>query len=269
MGRAIKRMVTLFAVAMTLVAVLTAISRHNTNTEPEEAADSRLRIPVLMYHHIDIPPQNADKFRLDLTVTPQQFRLQMAWLRESGYTPITPEQYVAAVSYGEPLPRKPILLTFDDGYRNAYEHAFPILKEFGFVGTFFVVTDWIALQERPGIMTWAQVKEMHRAGMAIHSHSREHQDMRGRNQAWFDAHILASYIALEEQLGIQVRLFCFPSGKYDAQVLPRLRKIGVMAAFTTQDGTYPSATAMLEQPRVRIRGSHTLSDFAYLVRWRR
>lgn len=269
MVRAIKRLVTLLAVALTLVAVLTAIRQHQTPVEPEEAADSRLRIPVLMYHHIDHPPKDADKFRLDLTVTPQNFRQQMAWLRDNGYSTITPEQYVAAVAYGAALPRKPIMLTFDDGYRNAYEHAFPILKEFGFVGTFFVVTDWITLQSRPGILTWAQVKEMRRAGMAIHSHSREHQDMRERDQAWFDSHILASYVSLEAQIGIQMRVFCFPSGKYDPNVLPRLRKIGVMAAFTTQDGTYPSATDMLEQPRVRIRGSHTLSDFAYLVRWRR
>lgn len=236
---------------------------------PPDGVQRRVRVPVLMYHYISVPPRGSDKYRLDLSVTPRNFRLQMQWLRANGYTPIRPEQYVGALLWGEPLPARPILLTFDDGYADAYMYAYPILREFGFTGTFFVVTDWLD-QGRPGYLTWSQAGEMAANGMAIHSHSRDHQDMRKRDYDWHVYHIGATYDTLRYRVGNQLKILCYPAGQYDAAAIDALRAMGVVAAFTTRDGTYgASGAGMWELPRVRIRGSHTLADFAYLITWDR
>jgi peptidoglycan/xylan/chitin deacetylase (PgdA/CDA1 family) len=234
-----------------------------------DGAPRRVRVPVLMYHYISVPPNGSDKYRLDLSVTPRNFRKQMEWLRDNGYTPIRPEQYVGALLWGERLPDRPILLTFDDGYEDAYTAAFPILREFGFTGTFFVVTDWID-SGRTGYLSWAQVKEMAAFGMAIHSHSREHQDMRGRDRDWHIYHVGGTFDTLRYHVGPQVKIFCYPAGQFDQAAIEALRVMGVVAAFTTRDGTYGTVgEGMLQLPRVRIRGSHTLADFAYLIQWDR
>jgi peptidoglycan/xylan/chitin deacetylase (PgdA/CDA1 family) len=228
----------------------------------------RLRVPVLMYHYVSTPPEGSDRFRVDLSVTPENFRLQMRWLKENGYHTITPEQLIAALNRGAKLPPNPVLLTFDDGYEDAYTNAFPILKEFGFVGTFFIVTDWIDSNRR-GFLSWDQVKEMADAGMSFQGHSREHQDMRGRSFEWHVWHLVGSQQTIEARLGYKPLLFCYPSGRFDTMTMVGAKAAGVMAAFTTLDGTYLTSDNMLRLPRVRIRNSHSVGEFAYLMEWRR
>src|SRR5262249_9737715 len=143
----------------------------------------RLRVPILMYHYISVAPRNSDIYRIDLSVSPNNFRDQMQWLKDKGYTTITPDDLFAALTQGAKLPSQPILLTFDDGYEDAYTSAFPILKEFGFTGTFFIVTGFIDAGDR-NYLTWAQAKEMAEAGMSIQNHSRTHKDMRNRDHDW-------------------------------------------------------------------------------------
>jgi len=242
-------------------------SRLSAAPEPADGVLRRLRLPVLMYHYIGVPPANADKFRLDLTVTPDRFREQLRWLKDNGYRTLTAEQFVDALMLGTALPERAVLLTFDDGYSDAYSNAFPILREFGFVGTFFVVTDWID-QARAGYLTWSQVQEMDAAGMSIQSHSRDHLDMRERDFDWYVYHVAATYATLEAHVGAQIRVFCYPAGRYDQNAIVALRALGVTAAFTTEDGTFHTSDVnMLRLPRVRVRGSHTVANFAYLVEW--
>jgi peptidoglycan/xylan/chitin deacetylase (PgdA/CDA1 family) len=228
----------------------------------------RVRVPVLMYHYISVPPPDSDIYREDLSVTPENFRRQMKWLKDHDFTTITPEAFIDALILGRPLPERPILLTFDDGYEDAYTMAFPILKEFGFVGTFFIVTDWLD-ERRRGYMTWDNAREMSDAGMSIQSHSRMHYDMRDRDHDWLVYHAAATSDIIEANIGIRPLIFCYPSGKFDLRVVRELRAAGFLIAFTTLDGTYATTDNMLRLPRVRMRGSTSLADFAYLVTWER
>ena len=100
-----------------------------------------LKVPILMYHYISVPPPGSDRTRRDLSVGPDIFRAHLITLREQGFTSITLSQLLYALQQGTPLPERPIVLTFDDGYRDHYSHAYPILRQEGFVGTFFVFTD--------------------------------------------------------------------------------------------------------------------------------
>jgi peptidoglycan/xylan/chitin deacetylase (PgdA/CDA1 family) len=226
----------------------------------------RVRVPVLMYHYISNPPDGADAIRLDLSVTPANFIKQMQWLKEQGYQTITPDELAAALLRGAKLPAKPIMLTFDDGYADAYSTAFPILKEFGFTGTFFVVSGFIDGGD-PTYMTWAEAREMADAGMSIENHSRSHKDMRGRSQDWLADQIEVPQDRIEKNTGVRPRFFCYPSGEYDDGTVSELRAAGYALAFTTNDGTFAYTDNMLLVSRVRIRNSTTIETFAHLMAW--
>ncbi|MCZ7667599.1 MAG: polysaccharide deacetylase family protein [Chloroflexi bacterium] len=139
---------------------------------PSGAYSWTLRVPILMYHYISVPPADADIYRQDLSVTPENFRQQMAYLAENGYTPIDLYQLSAAITAKTDLPDKPVILTFDDGYLDNYENAFPVLQEFGFPGTFFIITDY-ADQGAAGYANWEQLAEMAAAGMRIETHTKK------------------------------------------------------------------------------------------------
>ena len=267
--KASKSIFTVLVLALVLLPGLLLTTRSMAGMPIDTGWDGtlrRLRVPVLMYHYISVPPPDADPIRLDLSVRPDNFRKQMEWLRQKGYQTITPDELAAALLRGAALPTRPILLTFDDGYADAYTTAFPILKEMGFTGTFFVVSSFID-SGRGDYLTWTQAREMVEAGMYVQNHSRSHKDMRGRDHAWLADQIGVAQDRIEQSTGIRPRFFCYPSGEYDDTTVRELQSGGYMAAFTTNDGTFAYTDDMLRIPRVRIRGSTSLERFAYLIAW--
>lgn len=236
---------------------------------PREATRRRLRVPVLMYHYLSVPPPGADKYRLDLSVTPTQFAAQLGWLRANGYTTLTLDALYDALTAGAPLPPRPVVITFDDGYADAYQHAFPLLQQHGMVATFFVVSEWIDARH-PGYLTWEQARTMSAAGMAIESHSRSHPDLTdGCDADCLVWQIRGSIETIAAEIGIRPRFFCYPAGRQNATVRAALAQEGIVAAVTTQPGALHTSDRLLELPRVRIRGTTTLSEFAWLVAaWR-
>ncbi len=221
-----------------------------------------VQMPVLMYHYISAPPQKADKYRLDLSVTPENFETQLKHLKENGFTTISLADVHEHLSKGKPLPKKPVVLTFDDGHRDAYTNAFPLLKKFGMKGTFFIVTDFINYKD-PEYVTWDMVKEMARAGMSIESHSRTHKDMRNRSNAFLVWEILGPIEQIAAHTGTRPFFFCYPGGQYDKAVTDVLRSAGTRAAVTTRPGsTYTLANAMT-WPRLRVRHSTTLASLRH------
>jgi peptidoglycan/xylan/chitin deacetylase (PgdA/CDA1 family) len=235
---------------------------------PQPTPDSRDRefwIPILMYHYISVPPADADVYRKDLSIKPEQFREQMQWLKDNGYQTISLTHLVYALNIGWPkLPEKPIILTFDDGYVDNYEQAFPILKEMGFIGTFFVLTD-VTDREQPGYMNWDMLKEMNAVGMDIEVHGREHLEMIGRDESWLVFHLLGPAQTIEANLGYQPHFLAYPSGQYDAKTIEVAHNQGYWAAVTTQNGAHHTKTNLFELERVRIRGDWSLSTFISIV----
>lgn len=241
-------------------------------TTPLAHADDtrrRIQVPILMYHYVSVPPSDADRYRLDLSVTPDQFSEQLVFLRENGYTTITLDDLFLALNEGRPLPPRPVVLTFDDGYADAYDHAFRLLEQYEMVGTFFVVTDWLDAR-RPGYLTWDQARAMVAGGSAIQSHSRSHIDLtNGCDHDCLVYQLLGSTETIEAEIGVRPRFLCYPSGRYDAAVVQVAAEVGFVAAVTTQGGTLHTSDRLLELKRVRVRGTTSLSDFAWMVStWR-
>jgi peptidoglycan/xylan/chitin deacetylase (PgdA/CDA1 family) len=213
-----------------------------------------------MYHHIDDPPASADAIRRDLSVSPQRFRQQLTYLRDQGYETITLNDLALHLTVGEPLPRKPIIFTFDDGYADAYTQAFPILKQFGYTGTFFLVTGPMD-DHNPDFLSWAQVEEMAAAGMAFESHSFDHPDMRNRSFDYIVFQVLASKGAIEERTGEAVRFFAYPSGRYDQFVIDVLRSADFWGGVLTAQGATHSTGDLFTLRRVRVHGDTDLDLF--------
>ena len=217
-----------------------------------------------MYHYISKPPADADIYRRDLSVTPANFEAQLAWLRGEGYESITLTDLVYHLTRGWPLPDKPVILSFDDGYRDNYIDAFPLLQEYGYVGTFFLVTGPIDFQN-PDYLTWDMVQEMHQAGMDFQPHSYRHLDLEGKDTEFLIFEILAPKEAIEARTGETPRFFSYPSGSYDDQTVALLKSAHYWGAVVTEQGATHTSDGLFELNRIRVRGRHTLEDFAELM----
>lgn len=223
------------------------------------------RVPILMYHYISTPPADADRIRIDLSVPPPAFEQHLKYLKDNGYTTISLGDLYDALAGGPPLPAKPVILTFDDGYRDAYENALPLLKKYGMRGTFFIVTDFIHAGY-PAYLTWPMVQAMHDAGMSIENHTRSHADLRRRADDFLVWQILGGIESIQAYTGRRPQFFCYPGGFFDDNTVRVLQSANVLAAVTTQYGKTHSLGDSLTWSRVRVRGEGTLREFADLVR---
>jgi peptidoglycan/xylan/chitin deacetylase (PgdA/CDA1 family) len=227
---------------------------------PAELPD-QANVPVLMYHYVSDLPPGADRYRRDLTVSPADFRQQLQYLTDAGYTAITLTDLFLHLNDGYPLPERPVVLTFDDGYRDAYEVVFPLLLEYNFTATFFVLST-PAHYEAEAYLTWAQMKEMAAAGMEIQAHGRDHADLRGRSYDFLVYQILGIQEAITYHIGRPARFFCYPSGRYDDDVIAVLKSAGYWGAVTTEWGQTHTREGLFVMPRIRVRSSTTLALLA-------
>ncbi|MHB9112285.1 MAG: polysaccharide deacetylase family protein [Thermoleophilia bacterium] len=222
-----------------------------------------VKLPVLMFHHTGEPPAGADELRLGLTVSTADLEAQMAYLKQAGYQPVTEAQLFKALYNGEPLPPKPVMLTFDDGYQDNYQVVVSILEKYDFPATFYVVTDMVGT---PEYMSWEQIVELDRKGMDIGSHSAAHRDLVTLGAADLQAEVAGSAETLKTHLGHPVYWFCYPAGKYDADVIASVRGAGYLLAASTDPGEQQSSDDPFVLMRYRVRSDTGLEGFKELVR---
>jgi poly-beta-1,6-N-acetyl-D-glucosamine N-deacetylase len=189
------------------------------------------RVPVFMYH--DILPEK--KVFFDVTVT--EFEQHLRLIKEQGLTPISFDQLATHLRTGLPLPEKPIMLTFDDGYGGHYQYVYPLLKKYGYPAVFSVYTSNMGKDTGRTHVSWEQLKEMAADPLiTIASHSVTHpKDLRVLPDDQLKMEIEQSKRTLEAQLGIPIRYFTYPEGKYDERVAKSVEKAGYQAALTMSD----------------------------------
>lgn len=239
-------------------------SQDSVSLLPGDGVLRRIQVPILMYHYVSELPSDADVYRVDLTILPQMFRAHMQYLRDSGYATISLDDLDSALLYGTPLPPRPVVLTFDDGYIDHYAHVLPTLREFGFTGTFYVITGR-ADSNDPAYMNWTQISEMAAAGMTIGSHSKSHLDLRNRDYDFLVYELLGSMESLEAHTGYPVTTFSYPAGRYDDATLVVLRDLPIRRAVTTHPGMIHTTDNRLELSRIRISGDTGVPGLAYLL----
>ena len=238
-----------------------AVEPTRVPTPTEVALPDAADVPILMYHYVSELPPDADAYRRDLTVSPEAFETQLRYLDEAGYHPITLTDLYLHLTEGYPLPEDPVILTFDDGYRDAYDVVFPKLLDYGFPGTFFVLAT-PAHYESEAYLTWAQMREMSEAGMDIQAHGRDHVDLRGRSYDFLVYQILGVREAIEYHTASTPHFFCYPSGRWDDDVIEVLKSAAYWGAVTTEWGRTHDRENLFEMPRLRVRGGMSLASFS-------
>lgn len=234
-----------------------------TTLQPDGVARTAY-IPILMYHYLSTPPANADIYRQDLSVPPALFAAQLDRIKSEGYTTISLYDLIAYLQQGKSLPEHPVILTFDDGYRDNYENAFPLLHERQMTATFFLVIDFIN-NERPEYLTWDMVREMYAGGMAIEVHGIDHSSLRKRSRADLEFQALRSYETIQDRIGIRPRFVSYPAGEYDADTITMFQSAGYWAALTTVQGATHNSDKLFELKRVRIRNTTTPDELVRLL----
>jgi len=214
--------------------------RVATLTDPMEPSapvvPPSVHVPILTYHSTRFLRKSDTRLIKYFDVAPNIFGQQMKYLKDNGYTSISFDALVEAIAGTTTLPEKPVIISFDDGWRNQYLDAFPILKKFGFTATFFVWTR--AIGHHRNFMTWDQLKEMHAAGMHIASHTLTHQMLnRIRDEVVLRRQIFESKKIIEEKLGAPVTVFAYPYGLYNARVVALVKAAGYVAARGVYSGT--------------------------------
>ena len=223
----------------------------NNPDEPKMLKFPEEGIPVLMYHSISTIPGNS------LGVPVKQFTEEMEWLHRQNYHSLSLEEFYQALVNKTPVPDKPILLTFDDGYSDNYSEAWPTLRQNGFKATFFVVTNSIG----PGMMNWDQLNDLTSQGNSIGSHTVHHFDLATLSNQQQENELKISKQELENHLGIREQALCFPSGRYNKTTLELMPQLGYSLGFTTNPGKVHLGDDLLTLKRVRISGGMSLASF--------
>lgn len=239
---------------------------------PASLPDRVIHVPILMYHHVSSAPP-ATALNYGLTVTDEAFAGQLAYLRDHGYRTVLLRQVFEALYEGKPLPARPVVLTFDDGYLDNYTDALPLLRRFHDVGEFNIISAY------PGItlgvntyMTWSQLRALAAAGMEIGSHTVDHQDLGTLSEDKIRFELRDSRNVLQRTLHVPVQFLAYPSGEpfrhggiaAQQEVLKLVPQYGYVGALL--DGPLTTgrqdARAPFELRRVRVAGGESLDNFA-------
>jgi peptidoglycan/xylan/chitin deacetylase (PgdA/CDA1 family) len=231
---------------------------------PARLPSRTLVLPILMYHRVDLLEPTLPAITRRLTVTPTEFADQMEWLRRAGYRTVTQRQVFRALEQGARLPRHPVLITFDDGYRDVLGKASPVLRRLRMHATEYVITGRVSGAD-PSFLTWPELRLLEWRGVEIGSHTVDHVSLTAlddRRALW---ELRASRTALERHLRHPVQWFAYPFGAEDARVVALVRRAGYVLAVTTHAGILQSAANPLELRRIEILDTTTVPELAALL----
>lgn len=196
-------------------------------------------VPILSYHRIGPNCQSA------LCVSEKAFRAQLDHLRDNDYRVITLEELHTFLSYERAIPLRSVVITIDDGYRSAYDVAYPLLREYGYPATLFVYTDFVG--QTPRSLTWDQLRTMKAAGFEIGSHTVSHADLTRRPaeepddayQARIGRELTLSKEILDRELDQETRFLAYPYSRYDRRILEAAQAAGYRLGLTLERGANP------------------------------
>lgn len=226
------------------------------------------RVPILMYHEVSPSPHPA--FRR-YTVTVRDFTRQMRWLAAFGYHAIDLDTLLRARRGQAPLPKRPVVITFDDGFQGCAEHAVPVLRAHGLTAVFFLVAGvvggrsrWLGPElgmELP-LMSWETVRALAAEGFSCGAHSMTHPRLAGLDPARLRTELVDARRRLESELAQPVIHLAYPYGSFDPAVQAAAAAAGYVSACSTRPGRSAPDDDLLALHRVTVYGHDSLLDFA-------
>lgn len=215
--------------------------------------------PVILYHYIEPLEEAKKEGHAQLAVDTLYFENHLKYLSENGYTTLTADQLVNALLTQTALPQKSIVVTLDDGYDDAYTYAFPLAKKYNIHLNLMIPTGLVG---NAGYVTWGQLKEMVDSGLvSVYNHTWSHFSLPSGDIQKIETEITTARTQLEEQLGKPAgQIFTYPYGTYDTKSIEVLRKLGYVAAFTTEHSYTQCDSRMLTLFRNHV-GNAPLSSY--------
>jgi peptidoglycan/xylan/chitin deacetylase (PgdA/CDA1 family) len=219
--------------------------------EVHGAAARRMPVPILMYHVISKAPAGTPN--AELWVDRHVFADEMRALHTAKFQAITLAQAYDAWKHGGPLPKHPIVVSFDDGYLSHYTHAKPVLRALGWPGVLNLQLNVLG----QGGLTTKQIKTMIAAGWEVDSHTLTHPDLTTLDDASLKRELVDSRRELRKRFGVPADFLAYPAGKYDARVEAATKAAGYRAATTVDEGVARGRDDPFALKRVRVNGSDT------------
>jgi len=193
-----------------------------------------LEVPILVYHYVENVTDLRDTIRKSLNTNPQIFIKQIETLKNAGYTFITPRELMDIMDGKMFRPKKPVILSFDDGYRDFYTDVFPILKKYQAKAVAYIVSGFL---DKPNYMFTSELKEIAKSGLVeIGAHTTEHISLKGISLDVAKNEIEKSKKALEKLLNISIVSFAYPDGQFDDQSAKLVQDAGFRSAASTIHG---------------------------------
>ncbi|MDR3288270.1 MAG: polysaccharide deacetylase family protein [Peptococcaceae bacterium] len=193
----------------------------------KDTAYQHAQVPVLYYHSVRIEAGN------ELCMPPAQLEEQMKFLADNHYQGITLDELYDGLYGTGGLPAKPVVITFDDGYQDNYQNAWPVLQKYGYTATVFIITDYIGEQ---GYLSAPELKALQENGWRLEGHSATHPYLTEATAAALEEELAGSKAVLEAQLDRPVKFFAYPFGVFDERVAQAVKDSGYTMAVTTERG---------------------------------
>lgn len=263
-----------FFIILLIVLFAAILDRGSSNTPakkdgkifksfPVTSSIQTLKVPIILYHYVEYVKDTKDTIRKSLSVPPNVFVKQLETLKNANFTFITASDLADIMDGKINIPDNPIILTFDDGYKDFYTDVFPILKEFKVKAVAYVVSDFI---DKPNFMTASQIKEIAQSGLIeIGGHTVHHGYLKGLPKEEAVLEISNSKEILGKMLGIPIVSFAYPYGAFDDQAIKLVKDAGFKTAVTTIQGIEATQDNRYKLPRIRLGqkfGNEAL-DFLY------
>ena len=212
-------------------------------------------VPILTYHRFGDDPGT-------LFVSPANFERQMAYLKNKGYDVISLDELVEGIKAGRSFKHNTVAITIDDGYKDNFLYAYPVLKKYSFPATIFLIANHVGAKD--GFMDWDDARRMAHNGIAIGGHTKNHpylSSIKDPDVLWDE--IAGCKRLIEDKLGEPVEYYCYPMGSFTEKAKAMVRRAGYKGACTTNKGSAAQSEDVYELKRIKITNSDTNKPFGF------
>jgi peptidoglycan/xylan/chitin deacetylase (PgdA/CDA1 family) len=236
-----------------------------SNAEHSPSATHKFAVPVLLYHNVGniTKDQDVRNPRLrDLTVTTDNFELQMKTLVDNGFTVLSTDDIENAIKTHKALPIKAIAITFDDGYSGVYQYAFPILKKYRLPATVFLVTGEVGKADH---LSWEESRVMNKSNIRFGSHTIHHYNLTTLRIIDLQLELIQSKAEMDRQLQCCTTSIAYPNGAYNQLIAGATSAVGYTTAWRKSGGPIRPQCDLILLPRMRVTNKTTIKEFHGII----
>ncbi|MHB8155406.1 MAG: polysaccharide deacetylase family protein [Candidatus Omnitrophota bacterium] len=222
----------------------------------------RYTVPILMYH-------NVDNEEGTFFVSPENFAKQMEYIKKNGYQVISLDELVRSIQEKKPFKKNKVVITFDDGYKDNFQYAYPVLKKFSFPATIFLISDFMGktFSNKKEYLSWDEVILMSKDRISFGAHTKRHFYLGViKDEKAALEEIVGSKKAIEQKIDMPADYFCYPGGGFNEKAKELVMQAGYQGACTTNRGFAKFNREVYELKRIKVTNSDMTKPFSFWVK---